>query len=116
MHSLSRSVPAQVLASAYAGVAGQSYPSNPVRLMVAFAAGGGTDVLARMVANTLKDKVGQTLIVENRPGAGTIIGTEAAASGNDTLFLPDLITKSTAGGAAPPAVLQTSRRCYGHRC
>ncbi|MFM9969014.1 MAG: Bug family tripartite tricarboxylate transporter substrate binding protein [Burkholderiales bacterium] len=57
----------------------QSYPSKPVRLVVAFAAGGGTDVLARNLANTLKDTLGQALVIDNRPGAGTIIGTEAAA-------------------------------------
>jgi tripartite-type tricarboxylate transporter receptor subunit TctC len=55
----------------------QSYPLRPVRVIVGFAAGGTTDVLARMIGQWLSERLGQPFLVENRPGAGTNIATEA---------------------------------------
>jgi tripartite-type tricarboxylate transporter receptor subunit TctC len=57
----------------------QSYPARPVRLIVGFPAGGASDIVARLVAQWLSERLGQQFIVENRPGAGTNIGTEAVA-------------------------------------
>ncbi len=55
------------------------YPSRPVRVIVPFAAGGGTDTWARLVAEFMQPDLGQTMVIENRPGASGLIGTEAAA-------------------------------------
>ena len=55
----------------------QAYPTRPVRLIVNVAAGGGVDIVARMIAQWLSNRLGQPFVVENRPGAGGNIGTEA---------------------------------------
>ena len=57
----------------------QPYPDKPIRLIVPFSPGGTNDILARMVANHLTAKLGESMIVDNRPGAEGIIGTEIAA-------------------------------------
>ena len=56
----------------------QAYPSRPVRIIVATAAGGTTDIVARLLGQRLSDKLGQPFVVENKPGGGTNIGTELA--------------------------------------
>ncbi|TMH55147.1 MAG: tripartite tricarboxylate transporter substrate binding protein, partial [Betaproteobacteria bacterium] len=61
------------------GAAAQSYPARPVRILVGFAAGGPTDVIARIVAQDMTGSLGQSFVVENRPGANAIIATEAVA-------------------------------------
>ena len=55
----------------------QAYPTRPVRLIVPYAPAGSTDILARLIAQWLSERLGQQFIIENRPGAGTNIGTEA---------------------------------------
>ena len=57
----------------------QAYPNKPVRMIVPYAAGGGTDFFARTVGAKLGEQLGQTIIVDNKPGAATIIGAEVAA-------------------------------------
>lgn len=57
----------------------QEYPSRTVRIIVAQPPGGGTDTIARLIADRLSKQLGQAFIVENRPGAGMNVGTEAAA-------------------------------------
>lgn len=75
---------ALLLAAAAAPFAGAAsaqagYPNRPVRWIVAYPAGGGSDFLARQLAPQLGKQLGQTLVIENRPGAAGIIGTETAA-------------------------------------
>jgi len=63
-----------------APVAAQDYPSKPVRLIIPFPPGGSNDVVGRMIALQLSDRLGKQVVVDNRGGAGGIIGTEAAAN------------------------------------
>src|SRR5881398_1738107 len=55
----------------------QAYPTRPVRWIVPFPAGGPTDILARLIGQWLSERLGQPFIIDNRPGAGGNIGTEA---------------------------------------
>lgn len=68
-----------------------TYPSRPVRIIVGFAAGGSTDVTGRLIAQWLSERLGQPFVMENRPGAGTNIGTDAVvnapADGYTLLFV-----------------------------
>jgi tripartite-type tricarboxylate transporter receptor subunit TctC len=57
----------------------QSYPSRPVRMLVGFTPGGGTDIMARFLAPRLSEYLGQTFVVENRPGAATNVATDLVA-------------------------------------
>jgi len=68
---------ALLLATGWASA--QTYPAKPVRLIVPFAPGGGTDILGRMLCQKLTEALGQTFLVDNRGGAGGIIGAELAA-------------------------------------
>jgi tripartite-type tricarboxylate transporter receptor subunit TctC len=56
-----------------------NYPSRPVRLVVGFGAGGGNDILARLVGQKLSERIGRPVVVENKPGAGAMIATEYVA-------------------------------------
>lgn len=85
------------LGLAAGGAAAQAWPAKPVRLLVGFPVGGAADILARLHASRLQDAIGQTIVVDNRGGAGGVIATElaarAAADGYTLLFtsLPHVI-------------------------
>jgi tripartite-type tricarboxylate transporter receptor subunit TctC len=72
----------------------QSYPARPVRILVATSAGGATDIVARIIGGWLSERLGQPFVVENRPGGGNNIGTEAAVrapADGYTLFMANTV-------------------------
>jgi tripartite-type tricarboxylate transporter receptor subunit TctC len=77
-------------------VAALDYPTRPVRLIVGFAAGGPTDILARLMGQWLSQRLGQQFIVENRPGAGSNTATEAVAKAPADGYTVLVITTSNA--------------------
>ncbi len=74
----------------------QTYPTRPVRIIVPVAPGGALDILARLIGQWLSQRLGQSFVIENRPGAGTNIGVEAAvrapADGYTLLLIPTSVT------------------------
>jgi tripartite-type tricarboxylate transporter receptor subunit TctC len=78
----------------------QSYPTRPVRIVVGQAAGSGSDVLARLIAQWLSERLGQPFVIENRPGAGGNIGAEAVARAPSDGHTILLITSTNAINAA----------------
>lgn len=75
------------------GICAQGFPSKPIRIIVAFPAGGGTDIVARMIAPKLGEALGTQVVIDNRAGAQGIVGTELAAKSppdGHTLFMGTL--------------------------
>src|SRR3954469_11593434 len=72
---------------------GTRYPAKPVRLIVPYAPGGSSDIIARLYAQRLTETMGQTFVVDNRPGAGGMIGTDLTSKSTPdgyTLILQDM--------------------------
>src|SRR3990172_6607555 len=69
-----------VAGDALAQEKGENYPTKPIRLIVPFPPGGSNDILARVVAARVSENLGQSIVIDNRGGAGSIIGTQLAAN------------------------------------
>src|SRR5215813_2994493 len=86
--------------------ANADYPDKPVRIIVPVAAGGGVDVMARLLAQKLSERLGQQFVVENRPGAAGIIGSKAViaspADGTTLLYTPSSLSLTVAVNKTPP--------------
>ena len=78
-----------------AGLHAQTYPNKSVRLVVPFPAGGATDIFARVLSQKMGDKLGQTVVVDNRPGAGGTIGSDQVAKAAPDGYTLLLTTSST---------------------
>jgi len=90
-HFMQRAAGAAALALAARGAHGQAYPARPVRLVVGFTPGGGNDIVARIIGQWLSDRLGQSFVVDNKPGAASSIAAElvvrAAPDGYTLLFV-----------------------------
>jgi tripartite-type tricarboxylate transporter receptor subunit TctC len=85
---------------ALSGIArAQTYPTKPVRIVAGFAPGGGTDITARLIGQSLSERLGRQFIIEDRPGAGSNIGTEAVVNAAPDGYTLLLATTSNAVNA-----------------
>jgi tripartite-type tricarboxylate transporter receptor subunit TctC len=92
-----------LLAALAFDVPAQDYPSRPIRLIVPFAPGGGTDILVRILSPRLSTSLGQQIVVENRPGASSVIGTgEVVRSAPDGYTLLAVDTSFTVNPSLQP--------------
>jgi tripartite-type tricarboxylate transporter receptor subunit TctC len=78
----------------------QSYPTRPVRMMVGYPAGYAPDIVARLVAQSLSERIGQQVVVENRPGAGSNIATELVVRASADGYMLLLLTSTNAVNAS----------------
>src|SRR5712672_1841942 len=75
----------------------QTYPSKPIRLVVPFGPGGPTDVSARIVAQVVQSSLGQSVVIENRPGAGGALGSKSVANAEPDGYTLLIGTSATLG-------------------
>lgn len=111
---------ATALAIASLPVSGQTFPGKPVRFISPFAAGGGNDIMARLLGQKLTEVWGQRVVVENRPGANTIIAMQLLAGSppdGHTIFMASTRLRSTPPSmpGCPMIRSMTSRRSGSQR-
>ena len=89
----------------------QTFPTRPVRLMVPFPPGGATDIVGRLVAAKMQEVWGQPVVIENKPGAGTVVGTEyVAKSAPDGYTLGIVVTAYVINPSLRPTCPTTRSR------
>jgi tripartite-type tricarboxylate transporter receptor subunit TctC len=101
---MQRLILALSIALATAPALAQTYPSKPIRIVVPFAAGGAVDTLARLVANKLSEQLSQTVLVENRAGAGGNLAPDAVAKATPDGYT---VLQTTNGIAISPALYRS---------
>src|SRR5260221_7173468 len=89
-----------------ADAAAQEWPQRPVRMIVPFGPGGGADIIGRIVAQSLQERLGQPVVIENRPGAGGTLGNEAVARADKDGYTLGIMT----AGQIIAAVMSKSPR------
>src|SRR5712692_7988564 len=90
MSRFCKGIAAIALCAAHVGAQAQAWPAKPVRIVVPFTPGSGTDIIARTVTERLSPQLGQPIVIENRPGAGGTIGAAVVAKSEPdgyTLFV-----------------------------
>src|SRR5678815_5465549 len=104
LKSIARAAAACVLVAAASLALAQTYPARPVKIMVGANAGGGTDIIARMLADKYQASMGQPFVVENKPGASNTIAADATAKA-----APDghtLLVATNTGQAIAPHLIK----------
>ncbi|MEI7804606.1 MAG: tripartite tricarboxylate transporter substrate binding protein [Hyphomicrobiales bacterium] len=92
------------LTAQLAPAAAQEWPQRPIRVLVGFGAGGGTDIVARVVAQPLGELLGQTVVIENKPGAGSTIASDAVAKADKDGYTASMLS---AGHTVSAAMLKS---------
>jgi len=98
--NLARFLLAAVCTAVASIAAAQDYPSRPIALVVPFAAGGGTDSIARELAEVLKERLGQPVVVDNRGGAGGSIAADEVAQSKPDGYMLLFVTSTFVTAAA----------------
>jgi tripartite-type tricarboxylate transporter receptor subunit TctC len=89
-----------LVAAALPDAIAQKYPTKPMRLVAPFPPGGGTDILSRIIAGPVSESFGQTVVVDNRPGAGGSVGAELVAHAEPDGYTLIMVSSSYTAGAA----------------
>ena len=100
VNSVTRALAAAIFLTLAANAAAQGYPVRPVRLIVPFTPGGGVDILARVIAVRASESFGQSVVVDNRPGAGGTIGFEMGVRANPDGYTLAMVNSNYSATAA----------------